>query len=35
MGFVMRKKRRFKKAEEFTKRIKEVYKKAKVVLKKS
>jgi len=35
MGFEIRKKGRFKKAEEFTKRIKEVYKKAKVVLKKS
>jgi len=30
MGFEMRKKKRFKKAKEFTKRIKEVYKKAKV-----
>jgi len=35
MGFEMRKKGKFKKAVEFTTRIKKVYKEAKVVLKKS
>ena len=35
MGFEMRKKRKFEKAEEFTTRIKKVHKKAEVVLRKS
>jgi len=35
MGFKMRKKGKFEKAEEFATRIKEVYKEAKVALKKS
>ena len=35
MGFKMRKKEKFEKAEEFATRMKEVHKEAKVVLKKS
>jgi len=35
MGFKMRKKEKFEKAEEFAIRIKEVYKEAETVLKKS
>jgi len=35
MGFKMRKKKKFEKAEEFATRMKEVHKEAKVVLKKS
>jgi len=35
MGFKMRKKGKFEKAEEFATRIKEVHEKAEVVLKKS
>jgi len=35
MGFEMRKKRKFERAEEFVKRIKEVHEKAKAVLRKS
>jgi len=35
MGFEMRKKEKFKKAEEFTKRIKEVHKEVEAALKKS
>jgi len=35
MGFEMRKKEKFKKAEEFATRMKEIYKKAEAALKKS
>ena len=35
MGFEIRKKRKFKKAEEFAKRMKEVYKEAEAALRKS
>ena len=35
MGFEIRKKKKFKKAKEFAKRIKEVYKEAKIALRKS
>jgi len=35
MGFEIRKKRRFKKTEKFVKRMKEVYEKAEVALRKN